>query len=302
MNPVGLLSASVILSRSGFSWRRTRLQCVLATALIALGLMSARAASELPIFDAHIHYAHDAFESVPAKELIALMRKAGLKRALVSGAMAPGSIDDGAQKLYALAPDLIIPSLRPYRKREDVPSWYRDPEVLAELEARLKKYRYAAIGEFHLYGENADHEVMRQVVKLARQHNILLHAHSDRDAIERLIKQDPAVRVLWAHAGFDPPAVVNEMLGKYKNLWSDLAYRTDMGGDGKVNAEWLEVLKRYPDRFLLGTDTFTLERLHYIGEHARYSRDWLRALPAALAERIAFRNGEELLGQVWKPK
>ena len=115
-------------------------------------------AQEMPIFDAHIHYAHDAFEVVPASQLIGLMRKAGVRRALVSGAMAPGSIDDGAQKLYALAPELIVPSLRPYRKREDVPTWYRDPEVLAELEARLKKYRYAAIGEFHLYGANADTE------------------------------------------------------------------------------------------------------------------------------------------------
>jgi hypothetical protein len=286
----------------GFFGRGTCLQCLVATMLVALGLARAQAASELPIFDAHIHYAHDAFESVPAAQLIALMRKAGLKRALVSGAMAPGSIDDGAQKLYALAPDLIIPSLRPYRKREDVPTWYRDLEVLAELEARLKKYRYAAIGEFHLYGANADTDVMRKVVKLARQHKLLLHAHSDRDAIERLIKQDPAVRVLWAHAGFDAPGVVNEMLGKYKNLWCDLAYRTDMGGDGTVNAEWLEVFKRYPDRFMLGTDTFTLERLHYIGEHARYSRGWLQALPSALAERIAHKNGDALLGQVWKAR
>ncbi len=49
----------------------------------------------LPIFDAHIHYAHDAFEIVPPAQLIEHMRKAGLSRALVSGAMTPGSIDDG---------------------------------------------------------------------------------------------------------------------------------------------------------------------------------------------------------------
>ncbi len=257
-------------------------------------------AQELPIFDAHIHYAHDAFDSVPAPQLIGMMRQAGLRRALVSGAMAPGSIDDGAQKLYALAPDLIIPSLRPYRKREDVPTWFRDPEVLAELEARLKKYRYAAIGEFHLYGANADTAVIRKVVQLARQYNILLHAHSDRDAIERLIRHDPNVRILWAHAGFETPAVVNEMLGRYKNLWSDLAYRTDMGSDGTVNPQWLEVFRLYPDRFMLGTDTFTLERLHYIGEHANYSRGWLKALSPELAQRIGYKNGEDLLAQVWK--
>jgi hypothetical protein len=257
-------------------------------------------AGALPIFDAHIHYAHDAFEPVPAPQLIDLMRRAGLRRALVSGAMAPGSIEDGALKLHALAPDLIIPSLRPYRKREDLPTWFKDPEILRELEARLKKHRYAAIGEFHLYGEGADTPVIQSIVKLARQYNMLLHAHSDKDAIERLIKHDPRVKILWAHAGFAEPAVVAEMLATHKNLWADLAFRTDMGSDGEVDPQWLALFKRFPDRLMVGTDTFTLERLHYIGEHARFSRSWLRAMPADLAERIAYRNGEALLSSVWK--
>ena len=30
-------------------------------------------AAELPIFDAHLHYSHDAWESVPPKDAIALL-------------------------------------------------------------------------------------------------------------------------------------------------------------------------------------------------------------------------------------
>jgi predicted nuclease of predicted toxin-antitoxin system len=261
-----------------------------------------KAGARLPIFDTHIHYAHNAFELVPAAQLIELMRKAGLSRALVSGAMAPGNIDDGAQKLFALAPDLIIPSLRPYRKFEDLQTWFKDPEILVELEARLKKYRYAAIGEFHLYGEGADTAIVRRIVQLAKQNNLLLHAHSDRDAVERLIKHDPQVKILWAHGGFTSPDVIGEMLSKNKNLWCDLAYRTDMGSNGQVNPQWLELIQRFPDRFMVGTDTFTPERLLYIGEHATYSRGWLSALPKALAEQVGFRNAEALLGLVWKPR
>ena len=41
-------------------------------------------AAELPIFDAHVHYSHDAWDNLPPKEAIAILRKAGLKRALVS--------------------------------------------------------------------------------------------------------------------------------------------------------------------------------------------------------------------------
>jgi predicted TIM-barrel fold metal-dependent hydrolase len=171
---------------------------------------------------------------------------------------------------------------------------------LGELESRLKKYRYAAIGEFHLYGDNADTPIMRRIVQLAKQYNLLLHAHSDRDAVERLIKHDPQVRILWAHGGFTTPEIIGEMLSKNKNLWSDLAYRTDMGTNGQVNPQWAELIQRFPDRFMVGTDTFTPERLLYINEHADYSRGWLAGLPEALAERVAFRNADALLGLVWK--
>ena len=258
------------------------------------------AQARLPIFDVHIHYAYNAFESVPAPQLIAMLRKAGVSAALVSGAMAPGALEDGAQKLYALAPDLVIPSLRPYRKYEDLQTWFRDPEILRELEQRLQKYKYAAIGEFHLSGADADTDVVRRIVKLAKRYNLLLHAHSDRDAVERLFKHDPAVRILWAHGGFDRPESVAEMLAKHKTLWADLAYRTDMANGKSVNAEWLALFKRFPDKFMVGTDTFTLERLHYIGEHAEFSRNWLAALPRELAEKIAHRNAEALFATIWK--
>src|SRR2546428_9689983 len=40
--------------------------------------------TELPIFDAHIHYNSDVWEVVPPKEAITRLRKAGIVRALVS--------------------------------------------------------------------------------------------------------------------------------------------------------------------------------------------------------------------------
>ena len=102
---------------------------------------AAVAAAELPIFDAHVHYSHDAWETLPPRDAIALLRKAGLKRALVSS-----SGDDGQQRLLAEAPDLILPSLRPYRTRGEIATWVRDASVLPYLEERLRKYRYVAIG------------------------------------------------------------------------------------------------------------------------------------------------------------
>jgi hypothetical protein len=83
-------------------------------------------------------------------------------------------------------------------------------------------------------------------------------------------------------------------------LWCDLAFRNEHGASGKVPAEWRAVFTEFPDRFMVGTDTFTPERWHYIVEHAEWSRAWLADLPPALAERIAWRNGEALFAG-WTP-
>ena len=252
---------------------------------------TANAQPPLPIFDAHLHYSHDAWESVPVADVIAILRKAGVRRALVSS-----SGDEGQQRLHAAAPELIVPELRPYRRRGEIGTWFRDPTVVKYLEEKLAKYRYAGIGEFHLYGADADLPVPRRMVELARRHGLFLHAHSDADAIERLFRQWPQARILWAHAGFERPEVVAEMLAKHRQLWADLAFRTDHGAGGKVDEAWRGVFTRFPDRFMVGTDTFTPERWHYVPEHANWSREWLSSLPRELAERIAWKNGEALFG------
>ena len=272
-----------------FLYRCARLLCAAAGGFAALAAGAQVPAGVLPIFDAHLHYSHDAWERLPPREAVALMRQAGLKRAMVSS-----SSDEGTQLLFEAAPDLVLPVLRPYRTRGEIGTWFRDPTVIAHMESRLKKYRYVALGEFHIFGADADSAVMRRVVQLAREYRLFLHSHSDADAIERQFAQDPAARILWAHSGFDTPEKVREMLRKHKNLWCDLAFRSDHASAGKVDPAWRAVFLEFPDRFMVGTDTFTPERWYYVGEHARWSREWLADLPREVAERIAFRNGESL--------
>ncbi len=251
--------------------------------------LAAALAAELPIFDAHIHYSHDTRDALPAKTAIEILRKAGVRRALVSS-----SNDDGTQVLYSEAPDIIIPELRPYRVRSDISTWMRDESVIPYVEERLKRFRYVAIGEFHVFGADAELPVVRRMVQLARERKLLLHLHSDADAVERVYKQDPGARVLWAHAGFAPPERVREMLRRYKNLWCDLSWRTDHAPAGKLNPEWRPLFLDMPDRFMVGTDTPSPERWHFIVEHARLARSWLSELPLDVAEKIAWRNGEAL--------
>jgi hypothetical protein len=261
----------------------------LALALLLGGMMRTHAA-ELPLFDAHIHYNHDVWESVPTKEAIARLRKAGMVRALVSSFS-----DEGTQKLYAEAPDLIIPELRPYRKNGETSSWLRDESVLAHVEERLKQYTYVAIGEFHVSGADADLPVVRRIVQLAKQHGLMLHAHSDANAVERLFRQDPEARIIWAHAGLEPPPRVREMLRRYKNLWAELSGRGDLAPNGRLTGEWRAILLEFPDRFMIGTDTYAPESWNVISSNATSVRAWLAELPVEVAERIAYKNGEAVL-------
>jgi len=266
------------------------MQKMMAVILIAAFTAAARAA-ELPVFDAHIHYSHDARDVLTPAEAVAILRKAGVRRALVSS-----SGDEGTQALFALAPDLILPELRPYRRRGDLGAWTRDDSVIGYVEERLKAAKYLAIGEFHAYGAEVETPVVKRIIALAKEHKLFLHAHSDADAIERIFRLDPEARVLWAHAGFERAGRVRELLARNKRLWCDLAFRNDHATDGKVTPEWRAVFEAFPDRFMVGTDTYTPERWHYVEEHAKWARGWLKDLPADLAERIAFRNGEALFG------
>ncbi len=261
-----------------------------AAAAIAPVLSPARAASPLPLFDAHVHYSHDAVIAVPPAQAVAILRQAGLRGVLVSS-----SDDDGTQKLLAEAPVLIVPELRPYRTRADTSGWVRDDGIVRYLEQRLARHRYVGIGEFHLYGADAELPVPKRMVALARERGLLLHAHSDADAVNRLFVQWPDARVLWAHSGFEAPQAVRDMLRRHPRLWSDLAFRGDHASGGKVDPAWREAFTEFPQRFMAGTDTFTPERWHYIVPHAEFTRAWLADLPLPIAEHLAWRNAEALL-------
>lgn len=266
---------------------RLGIVCLLLVAAVGM----ARADQELPIFDAHMHYSHDAWTVVPPKEVVEILKKAGVKRAMVSS-----SNNEGTRMLQDVAPGVIVPELRPYRSRGELSTWAKDPTVLPFLEDMLARRKYVAIGEFHIYGADADLPNMRGVVQLAKKYGLFLHSHSDADAVQRHFQQDPGARVLWAHSGFERPEKVREMLRRYPTLYCDLAFLTSHASNGKVAPGWREAFLEFPDRFVVGTDTFTPERWHYVIEHARWSRAWLADLPSDVARKIAYENGDRLFG------
>ena len=264
----------------------------LATILLSGLLVTAAQSQDLRLFDAHIHYSHDAVQQVPPEQVVKILRDAGVRKALVSS-----SDDNGTQLHVAAAPDIIVPALRPYRRRGAISTWMHDSSVIDYLEKNLAENTYKAIGEFHAYGDDIKTPVIQRLIELAKERDLLLHHHGDREALDLIFESWPEARVLWAHSGFDEPANVVDALDTYPALWADLAFRSDMVARGKLDPDRRAAFLAHPDRFMVGTDTFAPERWYYVGPHAEFSRKWLALLPADVAKNIAFANAEQMLEQ-----
>jgi len=249
-------------------------------------------AQELPIFDAHIHYSRPDWEVFSPDQILAILDRAGVRRALVSS-----TPDEGTLRLSETAPHRIVPFLRPYRTREDMGTWHSDPAVQAYVEERLIRGIYRGIGEFHLSAAHVEAPVVKRSAELATQQGLFFHAHVDEATVEKLLQRYPQVRILWAHAGMSASAAaVGQLLDRFPTLWVELALRSDVAPAGTLDPAWQALFLRHADRFMVGTDTWVTSRWEMLAEGMQAMRGWLSQLPRDVAEQIAYRNAERLFG------
>lgn len=266
-----------------------RLLAALILALPDLGGGAACAAQQLPIFDAHVHYNETDWAQVDPERVVKLWDAAGVARALVSS-----TPDDGTLKLDEAAPGRVVRFLRPYRTDADRGDWFASPEVFAYVERRLGRGGYRGIGEFHLYGAEIDSPHVRRWVALAVERKLVLQVHCSARIVETLQAMDPKARILWAHAGVDePPQTIGATLARHPGLMTELSIRAhDIAPGGKLDPQWRALFLRFPDRFMIGSDTARASRweayLRLIGDHRR----WLGELPGEVAAQIAHGNAE----------
>jgi hypothetical protein len=272
--------------------RLGRIAILLALTLIAAG---SRAVADEPIeiFDAHLHYNWEPKPFYQLDEVLALFKKHR-----VTGILATSRPNTGAHALMdAKAGGLqVVPFIRPYRVRADIGSWFNDPVIFDLVQDEFKRGYYRGIGEFHLSGKAADTEMVKKTVDFAVANNLYLHAHADDEAVEILMRHNPRAQIIWAHTGFGlASARVSAMLAKYPKLWGELSYRGGIvDGSGKLTPEWRSLFERYPDRFLLGSDTWVPERWASYGEIMAGYRGWLAQLPPQVAKQIAHGNARSL--------
>ena len=265
---------------------------MLAALVIALLIGATPAAAQLPIFDAHIHYSRPDWSTYTPERALSMLAQAGVRRAIVSS-----TPDDGTLMLYDRAPAGIVPFLRPYRSRDDMGSWTRDPAVAAYVEDRLNRRNvYRGIGESHFGAEDVEAPTLRRIAELAKARDLFLQCHIDETTVEKLLMTYPGVKILWAHAGMSStPATVGRLLDRNPMLWVELALRTDVAApDGTLDPEWRALFVRRPDRFMVGTDTWVTSRWEAVRPATDAVQRWLSQLPREVAEQIAYKNGDRL--------
>ncbi len=251
-------------------------------------------AGSQPLFDAHLHYTSADAEQLGPEQIVALLRDNDVERALVSGT--PPQL---ATRLQRQDPGLILPLLGIYQTPEDKQDWHRNPELPDRVEAWLQRGDWRGIGELHLFAPQRRSPVFLAIARLAARHRLPLLLHTDPAVIDSLFERLPEIQVIWAHAGAYPyPPLLADYLARYPNLHIDLSMRDQrIAPDGGLDSDWEDLLLEYPDRFLVGVDTYRSERwLRYSQASARI-RQWLAELPPGLEEALARGNALRLLGQ-----
>lgn len=281
---------------------------------LALSLASALAAAEYtgPIFDAHLHYNEEAWNGRegphPPADVLARMQRNGVRAIIANSRPNDGS------KLLAQIPQTrqagvtVVPFVRLYRNRADYSNWFRDESIHEMVQAELARGTAAGpfrgIGEFHLYESgNANGPVARKLMVLAEEKQLAVLAHVDDAAVDLLMAHTPTkgakLRLIWAHTGIGgtPVARVDQMMARYPLLMGELSYRPGLTCEGgRLCPEWRQLFLKYPDRFLLGSDTWVNQRWQSYDDTMKGYRAWLADLPADVARRIAWDNGANLFG------
>lgn len=138
------------------------------------------------------------------------------------------------------------------------------------------------------------------------------------EAFERLLAYNRKARIVWAHAGGVDmlgnftPELAARMLEKHPNLYMSLRPRgmqqgVMLQGKGRLNREWVAVVERYADRFVMGSDSFLVAANAQGGPAARIfaersglQREGIQMVLSALRPEVARKIGVENAVRLYK--
>ncbi|HWD32184.1 MAG TPA: amidohydrolase family protein [Pseudomonas sp.] len=203
-----------------------------------------------------------------------------------------------------------------------------DKNAVAHIERMLELYPglWQGIGEVFTRHDDltaltsgdtprANNEAMTRIYHLAAEQDlpVLIHSNitSKRERnplylaeIEEPLRNHPHTRFIWAHAGTSMEIhrhqtqldfllpTLSRMLESYPNLYVDLSWSVLrpylLDEQGKPRGEWVALVKRFPERFMLGSDV--VGQFDSLGEQLHSFDPFLDALPVEVAQKVARDN------------
>ena len=270
-----------------FVWQKTHY----VIAVISV-LLSFQTHAQQVLFDSHLHYGGEDVKHYSPKQVIEIFDRNQVEYALVSS-----TPNDGTEQLYEYAPKRIIPFLGLYRTLGDKRDWMWDESVIPRLEKALESGIYRGIGEFHIFAKDRKSPVLKRVVEIAVERNLMLQVHGDGDILDEIFEQAPNVTILWAHMGTNPnPDFLRSVLKRHSNnLYIDTSVRDkQLLQTGRLTPDWRKLFIDYQDNFTLAVDTFSVNRWNTFDLVVKDIHTWLGDLPSEVSKKLAFDNAYQL--------
>lgn len=204
---------------------------------------------------------------------------------------------------------------------------------------------HISLNEQHAYEViPADDTLVKILLDVVAQHDLVIDIHFDAvlakmarperltspnnpaefepnfEAFERMLAHNRNAKVVWAHAGGVDvlgnftPQLVSRMLDKHANLYMSLRpfgrqpgvmLQVRPKGPKQLNSDWVAVVEKYSDRFVMGSDSFLVaDNAQRAGAAKIFSensfnirqaiREVLVALKPDVARKVAYENAERL--------
>ena len=133
------------------------------------------------------------------------------------------------------------------------------------------------------------------------------YVEEDIAAFERLLSHNPNARIVWLHNGWDntgqrTPELVQKLMAAHPNLSIALKFHRSRFTENAVvtgsglNGGWVKVMRAFPDRVVIGSDTFFAGAASQAGEkfEPQPMMVLLSRLTPPLREKVAFENAERI--------
>ncbi|MGM0554693.1 MAG: amidohydrolase family protein [Pseudomonadota bacterium] len=260
-------------------------------ALLALPWLSASAGP--PIFDAHLHYRPAMLEAFPPNRVAETFAENHVEGALIAAPRA-----DLIQALEAATQVHIVPFLAISQRLGRKMDWMHAEDLIEETVAVLEStdVDWRGIGELHILADERFAPGFEALLELAVERDLYVMIHGDPAVIDHAYAIQPEVRILWAHAGsFAYPPLLEDYLERHPRMHMDLSMRNPrINRERTTDVDWFELFLAFPDRFMIGVDTFSLNRWEEFTRLEDATRAWLDQLPEDVARAIAYDNAERL--------